>query len=185
MFYISKGIHFCPFEVFLCLSVSCWFCCLVETATHASLSNLFWEVPPKDPWFFFKSEACYNADGLSFVRVTTAVMNLCVQLSRTQRLTTFLPILQLLHSILPPSVLQYSLSLRLGNSDVPRPELTTVTDSQDIPQLEVPAMSIFHCEWTLLWARLSAALIYGYTQKHLEESLILCPLTKTAIVGSF
>lgn len=87
MFCISKGTHLCPFEVFLCLSVSCWLCCLVETATHASLSNLFWEVPPKDPWFFFKSEACYNADGLRLMRVTTAVMNLWVQLSRTQRLT--------------------------------------------------------------------------------------------------
>lgn len=87
MFYISKGTHLCPFEVFLCLSVSCWFCCLVETATHASLSNLFWEVPPKDPCFFFKSETCYNADGLRLVWVTTAVMNLWVQPSRTQRLT--------------------------------------------------------------------------------------------------
>lgn len=182
MFYISKGIHLCPFEVFLCLSVSCWFCCLVETATHANLSNLFWEVPPNDPWL---SEACYHADGLSFVWVTTAVMNLWVQPSRTQHLTTFLPILQLLQSILPPSVLQHSLSLRLGNSNVQRPELTIVTDSQDIPYLEVPAMSIFHCEWKLLWARLSTALIYGYTQKYLEESLIPCPLTKTAIVGFF
>lgn len=89
--------------------------------------------------------------------------------------------------IILPTPLWYSRALRgwICNIDIEfMPEYSQTFFSLHFNQLWVSAFMIIQCTKKFLWWQLRIALIYGYNNKYLEGSLVLCLFKKVMVISS-